>query len=134
MDQAATEQTVAITSFLSFFFLQLIGVLWHYRVVVKSGRHLGSVWQYISGDYKTTTAPLILVLLGTSLFAAFTGVATYINPELVWATLMSGQLPLTSLGIAYPIIQSGYSWDSTLNAGDNDPKPDSKSAEGVNHG
>jgi hypothetical protein len=118
----ATEQTVPIISFLAFFALQLLGVLWHYRVVVKSGRHMGGLWSYLIGDYKTTTVPTIAALFGTSLYAAITGTADYINPSLVWAVLTSGQLPLTSLGMAVPIVTSGYAWDSTLNTGDNEPK------------
>jgi hypothetical protein len=118
----ATEQTIPILSFLTFFALQLLGALWHYRVVVKSGRHMGGLWSYLMGDYKTTTVPMIAALFGTSLYAAITGTADFINPTLVWSVLASGQLPLTSFGMAVPIVTSGYTWDSALNSGDNEPK------------
>jgi hypothetical protein len=117
-----TEQTVPILSFLTFFFLQLLGALWHYRVVVKSGRHMGGLWSYLIGDYKTTTVPMIAALFGTSLYSAITGTAEYINPVVVWHVIMSGQLPLTSFGIAIPIVTTGYAFDSAINSGDNEPK------------
>jgi len=119
---ASGEQTVAITSFLTFFILQLLGALAHYRVVCQSGRHMTGLWAYMTGEWGKTTVPMVFALFGTSLYSAITGTADYVNPELVWAILSSGQLPLTSLGMVVPIIASGYAWDSLLNRGDNEPK------------
>jgi hypothetical protein len=122
----STVQTAAdaipLTSFLTFFALQLLGAIWHYRVVCKDGRHFGGIWSYLTGEYKTTTLPVFFALLGSSVLAASTGTADFVNPELVWATLKANQLPGASLTIAYLIFQGGYQWDSNLNRGDNGPK------------
>lgn len=114
------EQTISLSSFLTFFILQLLGALWHYRVVVRSGRHMGGIWQYLTGEYNKTTLPVIGALLGSSILAAGTGTADFVNPQLVWEMLKANQFPGASLTVAYLIFQGGYQWDSGLNKGDNE--------------
>jgi hypothetical protein len=113
-------ESISIVSFIAFFILQLAGAYWHYRVVCKQGRHFGGLWEYLMQDYKHTSVPVFVALLASSLFAASSQTADFVNPELAWAMLRVGEIHLPSIAVAYLTIQGGYAWDSQLNSGNNE--------------
>lgn len=108
---------ISILSFLSFFVLSALGAYWHYRKMRKTGRHNGTLFDYLFADYPGKSAAVWMALLGSSWAMATTGTADFINPELVWATLLAGKLHVPSIGVAALAVQSGYAFDSMLNKG-----------------
>lgn len=111
---------ISIGSFLMYFALTVLGAYRHYLVVCKSGRHMGSLWDYLVSDYPGKSMKVGVALLGYSLAMAASGTADFINPELVWETLKAGQIPLASIPLATLAIQSGYHFDSEFNKGSNE--------------
>lgn len=113
-------ESISILSFIAFFILSAAGAYFHYRKVRKTGRHDGTLWDYLIADYPARTGAVWLALLGSSWAAATSGVADNINPELVWALLMVGKLHIASVNIMVLAVMSGYTFDSALNKGGNE--------------
>ena len=81
-------ESISILSFIAFLILSAAGAYFHYRKVRKTGRHDGTLWDYLIADHPARTGAVWLALLGSSWAAATSGVADNINPELVWALLI----------------------------------------------
>lgn len=113
-------ESISILSFIAFFILSAAGAYFHYRKVRKTGRHDGTLWDYLIADHPARTGAVWLALLGSSWAAATSGVADNINPELVWALLMVGKLHIASVNIMVLAVMSGYTFDSALNKGGNE--------------
>jgi len=126
MEQAAVEvatsadSSISILSFLAFLALSVIGAYMHYRKVCKTGRHFGSLWDYLVADHPTRSMSVGIALLGSSWLAATSGVADQINPELVWSLIMQGKFHIPSVAVSYLAFQSGWQFDSQLNKGGNE--------------
>ena len=111
---------ISVTSFLAFFILSVVGAYWHYRKVRKTGRHDGTLIDYLLADHPQRSAYVWMALALSSWTAATSGVADFINPELVWTLLTQGKLHIPSISIMVVAVQSGYQFDSWLNKGGNE--------------
>lgn len=117
---ASPEGSISILSFLAFLALSILGAYLHYRKVCKTGRHFGSLYDYLIADHPTRSMSVGLALIGSSWFAATSGTADYLNVQLIYASLMVGELHIQSVGVAYLAVQSGWSFDSQFNKGGNE--------------
>lgn len=113
-------ETISIASFLSFLTFATLGAYSHYRKVVKSGRHFGSLWDYLVADHPARSGSVGLALIGASWIAATTGVSGFIDPIYMYGLIRDGQLPIPSIAIAYGAWQSGWQFDSQINKGGNE--------------
>lgn len=113
-------ETISILSFLSFLVLSVLGAYYHYRVVCKSGRHRGSLWDYLVADHPGRSGTVGVLLVGSSWTAATSGVADFINPELLWSLLKHGEMHIPSINMMILAVTSGYAFDSAINKGSNE--------------
>lgn len=113
-------ESIPIVSFLSFLFFATIGAYSHYRKVCKTGRHFGSLYDYLVADHPARSGSVGLALIGASWIAATAGVSSFIDPVYVWELVSSGNLPVPSIAIAYGAWQSGWQFDSQINKGGNE--------------
>lgn len=110
-------ESISIVSFLSFLVCSTIGAYWHYRKLRSTGRHRGSLIDYLRSDYPRRSVSVGIALVGYSWGMATTGTADFINVELMYSMLKEGDLHIASIGVVWLAIQSGYSFDSMLNKG-----------------
>jgi len=110
-------ESISIESFASFLVLSIFGAYWHYRKVCKTGRHYGSLWDYLVADHPGRSGAVGIALVGSAWVTATTGTADFINPQLLWELLKHGELHVPSITVAYLAVQSGYAFDSTINKG-----------------
>ena len=110
-------ETISIASFLSFLILSVIGAYGHYRKVCKTGRHYGSLWDYLVADHPGRSGTVGVMLVGSAWLTATSGTADFINPQLVLELLRHGELHVPSIAVAYLAVQSGYAFDSSINKG-----------------
>lgn len=113
-------ETITIVSFLSFLFCSTLGAFSHYRKVVKTGRHFGSLWDYLVADHPGRSSSVGIALVGASWVAATAGISGFIDPLYVWDLVSKGNLPIPSIAIAYGAWQSGWQFDSQINKGSNE--------------
>ncbi|MEK6849142.1 MAG: hypothetical protein AABY01_01080 [Nanoarchaeota archaeon] len=110
-------ESISIASFIAFLIMSTAGAWWHYRKVLKSKRHIGTLWDYLIADYPGRSGAVGIALVGASWAAATGGTADFINPELVWTMLLAGKLHIPSVTIAAMAFGTGYMFDSQLNKG-----------------
>lgn len=115
MDEA--QHTTSILSFAAAFICLTIGAYMHYRKVRKTGRHRGSLKDYLLAESPDRSGVVLLLLLLASWQAVSSGAADNINPELVWALLRSGHLHDPTINTLIALVGIGYTFDSTLNKG-----------------
>lgn len=113
-------ESISIVSFLAFLACSTLGAYSHYRKVCKTGRHFGSLWDYLVADHPARSGSVGLALVGASWIAATTGVSGFIDPIYVWELVSQGNLPVPSIAIAYGAWQSGWQFDSQINLGSNE--------------
>ena len=110
-------ETISIASFASFLAFSVAGAYWHYRKMCSTGRHYGSLWDYLFSDYPGRSGTVGIMLLGSAWLTATAGTADFINPQLVWELFRHGELHVPSIAVAYLAVQSGYAFDSSINKG-----------------
>ena len=115
--EKAVMETISIASFASFLALSVAGAYWHYRKVCRTGRHYGSLWDYLFADYPGRSGTVGIMLVGSAWLTATSGTADFINPLLVWELVRHGELHVPSIAVAYLAVQSGYAFDSSINKG-----------------
>jgi len=115
MDDA--QHTTSILSFAAAFIFLTLGAYVHYRKVCKTGRHRGSLKDYLLAESPDRSGVVLLLLLLASWQAVSSGAADNINPELVWALLRSGHLHDPTINTLIALVGIGYTFDSTLNKG-----------------
>ena len=115
--EKAIMETISIASFASFLAFSVAGAYWHYRKMCSTGRHYGSLWDYLFSDYPGRSGTVGIMLLGSAWLTATAGTADFINPQLVWELLRHGELHVPSIAVAYLAVQSGYAFDSSINKG-----------------
>lgn len=113
---------INLWSLLVVFLLQCLGAYEHWRVMKNDGRVQGSFFgDYLFGNYPGRTTLTVLLLAGNSWLAAMSGVADYLNPELLWMMLEKGVIDV-KLGAAITggvtgAYLAGYGFDSKFNKG-----------------
>lgn len=117
MMEEAAQHTTSILSFLAAFVCLTLGAFWHYRKVRKTGRHHGSLKDYLLADSPDRSSVVLVMLLLASWQAVSSGAADNINPELVWALLKVGHFHDPTINTMIALIGLGYTFDSTLNKG-----------------
>jgi len=117
-----TEPSINLLSFLSFFICMVIGAYWHYKKVSKTGRHEGTLFDYLLADNPRGTTKVGFAILLSSWTAATSGTADYINLELLFNLLINMQLHIPSINIVILAIGLGYTFDSQLNKGGNEKR------------
>jgi len=115
MDDA--QHTTSILSFAAAFIFLTLGAYVHYRKVCKTGRHRGSLKDYLLAESPDRSGVVLLLLLLASWQAVSSGAADNINPELVWALLKAGHLHDPTINTLIALVGIGYTFDSTLNKG-----------------
>lgn len=116
MDEAA-QHTTSILSFAAAFACMTIGAYMHYREVCKSGRHRGSLKDYLLADSPDRSGIVLLLLLLASWQATSSGAADNINPELLWALLKAGHFHDPTINTLIALVGLGYTFDSKFNRG-----------------
>ncbi len=110
-------ESISILSFLSFLVFSLCGAYYHYRKVRSTGRHNGSLYDYLIADYPGRTGGVWLALIGAAWGSATSGIADNINPQLLWSLFCQGQLHIPSVNVAILAATAGYTFDSAINKG-----------------
>lgn len=110
-------ESINIFSFLSFFGFMSAGAYWHYRKVRKTGRHNGSLWDYLVTDNPQNSSVMGLSLFVASWTASTTGTADFIDPRLLWNLLLVGEIHVPSINMIIMTIGLGYAFDSKFNKG-----------------
>lgn len=110
-------ESINLFSFAAFFLCMTIGAYWHYRKVRNTGRHNGSLWDYLVADHPSRSGSVFVAILAASWTASTTGTADVIDVRLVWALLSNGRLPVPAINMILMAIGLGYTFDSSMNKG-----------------
>lgn len=113
---------INLLSLLVVFLLQCLGAYEHWRVMKNDSRVSGSFFRdYLFGAYPGRSTVTVLLLAGNAWLAALSGMADYLNPELLWTMLQHGAIDV-KLGAAVTggvtgAYLAGYGFDSKFNKG-----------------
>lgn len=110
-------ESINLFSFFAFFLCMVIGAYWHYRKVRSTGRHNGSLWDYLVADHPSRSGAVAVAILAASWTASTTGTADVIDVRLMWALLSNGEMHVPSINMIVMAIGLGYAFDSKLNKG-----------------
>lgn len=111
-------QDINILSFVMVFALQCVGAFEHWRFMRAQGRVSGKFYSYMVSAYPGKSAATILLLGGSAWVSCQAGVGDNINPELVYALISTGQMPLATLAAIGASLVTGYGFDSRFNKAD----------------
>lgn len=114
---------IDLWSFATFIIVAYFGVWWHWRKMKRAGRISGTFRDYLFYDYPGSTFGVGASVFLASWVQATTGIAAWLNPELLWAMIAAGKVKLTigtAIGGAFSAaFFTGYGLESWLNKGAN---------------
>lgn len=108
---------IELWSFGMYFLLTLLGAYWHWRKMKAQNRVRGTFGDYLWADSPASSMGTGIALLSAAWLATSSGMADWINPELIWALLLSGKLHIASVNTMALAVLNGYSFDSIINKG-----------------
>ena len=111
-------QDVNIYSMLMVFLLQCLGAFEHFRFMRGQGRVSGNFYSYLISAYPGKSATTYLVLLASAWVSVEAGVGDNVNPELLYALISTGHVPLATMAAVGLSLVTGYGMDSRFNKGD----------------
>jgi len=110
-------ESISLASFASFLVLSIFGAYLHYRKMVSTARHFGTLKDYLFADYPGRSASVGVALIGTAWVSATSGMAGVLDPMVLYSFLAEGKLHIASINMAALAVGSGYAFDSALNKG-----------------
>ena len=111
---------ISIISFLIVLFLQYLGVLKHYLNLKSSKRTNVSFWTYLIYGDKYKQGAKLFGIWGSTLLTCSAGVGDWVNPEIIYRTLVYGHtINIEAFIMAGLFIGAGYTFDSNGNNMDN---------------
>jgi hypothetical protein len=109
---------VNIYSVVAVFLLQCLGAFEHFRYMRAEGRVSGSFRNYLFSSHPTKSAATYLVLAASAWASVEAGVGDNVNPQLLWALLSTGHMPMATMAAVGLSLVTGYGFDSRFNKGD----------------
>ena len=114
---------VNIYSVLAVFVLQCLGAFEHFRFMRSTGRVSGNFYSYLVSAYPGKSAATYLVLGASAWMSVEAGVGDNVNPQLLYALISTGHMPMATLAAVGLSLVTGYGFDSRFNKGDEGVKP-----------
>ena len=112
---------INIYSLFVVFFLQCLGAWEHWRFIKNEGRVSGSFREYLLSSYPGRSYATLFAIAGSSWMSAMSGMADYLNPELLYALVQHGEIDIklaTAIsGAVMASVGVGYALDSRFNKG-----------------
>jgi len=114
---------VNVYSVLAVFVLQCLGAFEHFRFMRSTGRVSGNFYSYLVSAYPGKSAATYLVLGASAWMSVEAGVGDNVNPQLLYALISTGHMPMATLAAVGLSLVTGYGFDSRFNKGDEGVKP-----------